>query len=358
MAAGFECDFVEEPQAAFQSECPICLLVLREPYQATCCGKSFCKECVEQVRANTTACPACKVEDFNVFHNKGLQQSLYDFQVYCPHKNKGCEWTGELRELDNHLNSDPQADKSLEGCPFAKISCPMGYAGCDVRSIRKDMNAHLEQEAVGHLLLQARKQSLLLANMENLHKENEKLRSIIGEIREEKQYLEQRLTDFEAKIGTPLTRYRQPMKIVEFVMKDFEKLKREFTSWYSPPFYTHRHGYKMCLQVNANGQGQGKGTHVSTYLHMMRGEFDEGLRWPFHGQVAMQLVDQEEDRDHFYHTFHFTDAVPVEARERQRDRERSKSGRGPSKFIPLADLRPKFLKNDCLRFRVIRVELK
>ena len=37
---GYEYEFVEKPPKA---ECPICLLpvVLREPYQATCCGKSF-----------------------------------------------------------------------------------------------------------------------------------------------------------------------------------------------------------------------------------------------------------------------------------------------------------------------------
>jgi hypothetical protein len=312
------------------------------------------------VRAKSVACPACKVENYNLFHNLGLQQSLYDFRVYCAHKSKGCEWTGELRELDNHLNSDPPADKALQGCPFSEVSCPLSYAGCNVRLIRKNMMGHLEREATQHLLLQSRKQSLLLASMKSLHTENETLRSIIGELRDEKQQLEQRLTDLEAKIGAPqITRnYRQPMKIVEFVMKDFEKFRRECTVWYSMPFYTHTRGYKMCLQVNANGLGQGKGTHVSAYLHMMRGEFDDGLRWPFRGHVTLQLVDQEEDRDHFNHTFHFTDATPIEVRERQKDRERSSSGRGPSRFIPLDDLRPKFLKNDCLRFRIIRCEIK
>ena len=362
MATGFECDFVQKPQNAFQSECPICLLVLREPYQATCCGKSFCKECIEQVREKSEACPACKVENYNLFHNLGLQQSLYDFRVYCTHKSKGCKWIGELRELDNHLNSDPPADKSLQGCPFSEVSCPLSYAGCNVRLTRKNMFGHLECEAIHHLLLQARKQSLLLASMKNLHTENEMLRSIIGELRDEKQQLEQRLTDLEARTGVSQTTGnhtdRQPVKVVEFVMKGFEKLKRERTAWYSSPFYTHTRGYKMCLQVNADGLGQGKGTHVSAYLHMMRGEFDDELRWPFRGQVTLQLVDQEEDRDHFRHTFHFTDATPIEVRERQKDRERSSNGRGPSRFIPLDDLRPKFLKNDCLRFRIIRCEIK
>ena len=150
MAAGFECEFVEEPQKAFQSECPICLLILREPHQASCCRKSFCKECIEQVRDKSPCCPACKVEDFHIFHNKGLQQSLYDFRVYCSSKEEGCEWTGELRELDKHLNKDLLAGKSLEGCSYVAINCPLHHAGCEVNLPRKDMKAHLEQKSIQH----------------------------------------------------------------------------------------------------------------------------------------------------------------------------------------------------------------
>ena len=128
MATGFECKFAEKVSKGIQFECPICLLVLREPYQATCCGKSFYKECIHRIKAANQVCPMCKDKDFNLFHNKGLQQSLYDFQVYCTHKSKGCEWMGELRELNNHLNSDPPASKSLQGCPFTLIKCPLGCA--------------------------------------------------------------------------------------------------------------------------------------------------------------------------------------------------------------------------------------
>lgn len=363
MAAGFECEFVEEPQKAFQSECPICLLILREPHQASCCGKSFCKECVEQVRDKSPCCPACKVEDFHIFHNKGLQQSLYDFRVYCSSKEEGCEWTGELRELDKHLNKDPLAGKSLEGCSYIAINCPLHHAGCEVNLPRKDMKAHLEQKSIQHMLFQVQEQSLLLARIENLHQENQKLQTIIGEIHEEKQYLEQRLTDLEAKLELPTactckTPFTQPTGTLELTMGNFESKKRDHVPWFSPPFYTHPQGYKMCLQVNANGLGQGKGTHMSTYIHMMRGEFDDQLMWPFRGHISVQLVDQERESDHFHHTFHFTDAAPLEVRERQRERERSQHGRGPSKFILLTELRPKYLKNDCLRFRITKVELK
>ena len=43
---GFECEFVEDPPQWLQTECPICLQILPEPYQVTCCGKSFCRQCM------------------------------------------------------------------------------------------------------------------------------------------------------------------------------------------------------------------------------------------------------------------------------------------------------------------------
>lgn len=44
---GFDCEFEEKPSKGVQSECPVCLLVLRKPYQVTCCGYGFCRVCIE-----------------------------------------------------------------------------------------------------------------------------------------------------------------------------------------------------------------------------------------------------------------------------------------------------------------------
>ena len=63
-------------------------------------------------------------------------------------------------------------------------------------------------------------------------------------------------------------------------MSQFSQLKVNNDMWYSPGFCTHTFGYKMCLRVYANGHGVGKGTHVSVYLHLMKGENDDDLTWP------------------------------------------------------------------------------
>ena len=104
---GFDCEFVERPTKAFQVDCAVCQLVLREPHQATCCGYNFCQPCIKRVQFDKKPCPKCYTEEFSVFPNKGFQRSLYELHVRCSCEKDGCQWTGELGELDKHLNESP-----------------------------------------------------------------------------------------------------------------------------------------------------------------------------------------------------------------------------------------------------------
>ena len=68
-------------------------------------------------------------------------------------------------------------------------------------------------------------------------------------------------------------------------------------SLYSAPFYTSRHGYKVCLRLYMNGNGSGKHTHLSFYVTIMRGEYDAFLQWPFNQIVKLFLRDQDKECD-------------------------------------------------------------
>ena len=120
---GFGCEFVEEPPEFLQSSCPICLMILREPNQVTCCGKSFCRTCIQQIKTKNKPCPTCNQKNFSNFSNLGLQQPLYGYKVYCSNKDEGCDWQGELGQLDKHLNSNPDQDKQEIGCSYTEVKC-------------------------------------------------------------------------------------------------------------------------------------------------------------------------------------------------------------------------------------------
>ena len=82
-------------------------------------------------------------------------------------------------------------------------------------------------------------------------------------------------------------------KVDEFARRRKEAIDGVTMSLYSTPFYTGRHGYKMCARIYLNGDGLGKNSHVSFFFVIMRGPIDELLPWPFKQKVTLTLINQE-----------------------------------------------------------------
>ena len=61
----------------------------------------------------------------------------------------------------------------------------------------------------------------------------------------------------------------------------------------SDPFYIF--GYKLKLVIYPNGGGDGAGTHISSFIFVMKGENDAILSWPFNKRVTVTLIDQQEN---------------------------------------------------------------
>ena len=139
VAGGYECaGFVELPQKGFQYECPICLLILREPHENSCCGYNYCKTCLDSVLNKT--CPMCKQEKFTVFHNKGMERSLNCLHVRCVNEKSGCTWKGLLGEYTKHLNENPTQEEQLKGCDFTEVSCVYCNASFKRNAVCKHQN--------------------------------------------------------------------------------------------------------------------------------------------------------------------------------------------------------------------------
>ena len=543
---GYDCEYIEHPPKYLQAECPVCLLVLCDPHQVSCCGNSFCRVCIEVVQVNKSPCPTCNDGNFSVFQDKRLQRSLYAFHVKCPHTKEGCEWTGELGELGRHLNQNPAKEDQLVGCEFTEVdclycmdpfqrcivsdhqvgnceqrpfscdccgryessynevvnkhwpvcgfrpvSCPnecgvyperqnlehhvskdcpltvvtcdFHYAGCEIELSRKDMPDHLVERLALHLPLVATYSERKLAErdrliakfeekleqsrhkIEKVEKENEMMKmkqeheieALWKSLSEKSMEITQLREELDA-IGSDVKEVQElasPSKELEFpkpkketesrfqrgglfrhsgkkersrqevaslkaryeehsesiaqlrakqekdgsslemlqsftglfpvrlTVTDIEKRRRDDDSWFSKSFYTHPHGYKMCLKVAVNGRCEGAGTHVSVFAYLMRGKFDDHLRWPFQGQITVQLVNQAEDRGHHTATISFGNLQHsgMDVAGRVTDAERATDGLGQARFLPLeelgymADKKCQYLKDDCLRFEITRV---
>ena len=586
---GYDCEFVERPPAQVQCECPVCLQVLRHPQQITCCGNSFCKVCIDRVvKKNGKPCPTCNAVAFSIFPNKGLKRTLGGFRVYCSNKDEGCEWVGELGDIERHLNSKPSSERQLEGClfeevvcdyctclfqrryihdhqsnkcpkrqfqcehcgeidsyeniteihsqkcpnfpiachqcgenvqrqemdnhvsrvcPLTKVDCAYKVFGCEVRPARKDLPTHITERVADHTAMLAKSMRKVAGSATA---QSNKLKNSVTELREhvdqlgresaehinrfrresdermnqfkrensvelsavkrENQELIERVIDYcilfrresddrinqlkrensvgvsavkrenrervdqlqrenddrinqlrrenddrinqlrrenDEKfmvikrqhfqhmflglavvlaiaaigigVGIGIVSHRGDVKVsakledsfasvevqlqteIDRKMTDFEKNKTTNAPWYSPPFYTHTHGYRMCIRVDANGNGDGAGTHVSVFLYLMPGMFDDDLEWPFQGDITIELVNRLNPTSNLAREIRFSRTSDPELVEKVTSGDRAASGWGWRKFIAHselvynADKWTQYLKHDSLIFRISKV---
>ena len=138
---GFDYEFEENVHPRFL--CAICSKVMKDPHLAVCCGRKFCCSCLENrfvKNRRKRLCPHCRSTNFQNVLDKGMKSEIESFKIYCPSRGMGCKWTGEIRDLKQHLLSD-------DGCEYYELECPNNCISLNefvpTRIIRKIMKDHL-----------------------------------------------------------------------------------------------------------------------------------------------------------------------------------------------------------------------
>ena len=163
---------------------------------------------------------------------------------------------------------------------------------------RKEVVFHLQSATRLHLDLTFAK----LNNMQEEFKETtRKLGENFGETKREleKKYEEvtRKLEDKVNVLEKRLMQFSQDYtwKISRFSKVYSQAKNGQKTFIWSPPFYYF--GYKFKLELCPNGKDLGKDTHLSLFFHLLKGEYDARLSWPFQGKLKFTLIDLQEDAE-------------------------------------------------------------
>ena len=107
-------------------------------------------------------------------------------------------------------------------------------------------------------------------------------------------------SDWSSIISTSSSRLPSGDQVVPVIVKmsEYTKKKSNYVIWYSDSFYTHHKGYRMTLQIRAAGWSDGRGTHLSVGLFLMKGPYDDQLRWPLKGHCEVKLLNQISNSEH------------------------------------------------------------
>ena len=128
--------------------------------------------------------------------------------------------------------------------------------------------------------------------------------------------------------------------------------------YYSELFYTHPGGYKMVALVHPNGFRRYKGTHMSVYVGICRGEFDDQLRWPFDGSITVQVYNYTTEQWCNEHTIVLNEKKTGLKNVKRCVDVLSYGSIGYSNFLSLKELKNGYVTEaNIVRFRITKVEI-
>ena len=131
---GYQCEFIGSVPDNLL--CQKCKFVARKLNYTSCCGESYCHDCIADLQQQGKACPACGKKGFNLLALPKHVRQIEGLQVYCTMKKRGCGWTGLLGQLEEHLDPDK------EGCQFVDTKCPLN---CSLAVPKNELQHHMEQ---------------------------------------------------------------------------------------------------------------------------------------------------------------------------------------------------------------------
>ena len=318
-----EVSFVEPPPYAVK--CPHCSEIFEDFHLTTCCSHHVCGQCCKELKNGQ--CPLCSEIGFSSTADKPFTNQVISLQVECRYSRRGCPWSDDLRALKQHVEETCRKACICHHCSFecahqafpehvpvcaeAPQPCPNRCSATGVK--RKHLKRHLKQECV-----------LRVVGSDTVtHAANQCVQV--------------------APLAVTMTSYSQYVSTGN--------------TWYSPPFYTHKNGYKVHLRVDANWYKRG---YVSVLVCVLKGKYDSTLTWPLYAEVKVALYNWRTNKPLFSKVLH----LPGDAFCSMNTTNLPASwGSGDLEFISHASLASdlgnnvEYIQHDCLNFQIEEVTI-
>ena len=124
----------------------------------------------------------------------------------------------------------------------------------------------------------------------------------------------------------------------------------EAMAFFSPAIYNDTYEYKFGIRVYLNGVDNGSGRYVALFVHMMEGEHDDFLQWPFTGNITLSILDRSGAKNDISQIVQATRNVSAFQRPREAI---CPKGCGFVKFAPIEQVfGPQYVKKDKLFVKI------
>ncbi|XP_064401502.1 TNF receptor-associated factor 5-like [Halichondria panicea] len=267
-------DLVEQPDKDLY--CPVTLEILVEPHQTDCCGQHISEKAAQRIIRDGKPCPMCNNAPFKTLKDKFFKRNTINkLNVRCPHKKSGCEWTGELGDLNHHTtsclkrpwkcqycdfesthdigtnNHTPccdnyplpcpnqceigtfprcQADSHILECPLQLVECKFAGAGCDVKVPRRDLVGHMTESVQQHLLTATLLNLQLTRELhQKMEEKDQQIVDLQKRVKEQGNTIDTKIQQLDAKVDTKFQQQKEKAYDLHTkVATKFENLDTKF----------------------------------------------------------------------------------------------------------------------------------
>lgn len=268
-----------------------------------------------------------------VFFDQHSVREVNSLDVHCLNQANGCEWNGDLATLKRvHIHK----------CTFAKVphdrpdsADPHELARMFSNLLRVQENAQYQMHSSHCLIRQCQEQIRLLVKSSGITlTDMTKFEDIERRITNAEQNLSSHLSSFRhhllghqeqlavclrrlerldrANVQTDQAEIGQNgiyvWKISNF--HDYVALSERSRQVYASSFYQDKYGYKLCAKIHINDREIMNEDGLGISLCILRGEYDNLLKWPFTREIQVRLMDQGFAHDHFEIRFRYDPGEP------------------------------------------------
>ena len=276
------------------------------------------------------------------------------FPVDCPN---GCEVAGEtgVRQMKRE-----DVALHLSECPLQTVKCPYWEYGCGEEMHRGQLDLHEREDMHTHLRLALTdmhfklemKRTKIIDHKFQLFRANEEIRSLKYASAAKDlmiDLLTKNLSELRESVAMVVSSGRLEWKISS-VKSNIDKKAHTL----SDPFYVGLYQCQGGIQWNFKNSGK-----VACSICVMKGKYDDKLKWPFISRYKFVLLNQNSREDDYIETGEVTEELLREFPHCfQRPTDALNTGFGKVSFISHTELlTKKYCKDDTISLHIIVEQL-
>ena len=239
--------------------CSACDGILREPVLVNDIFK--CNACIEMDEVVTSS----------------ILYLTRKIKINCPYKEEGCTWNGSITMLIDHRSDCERFLQEYPNCPDTVIECSFRQYGCEVKTQRKYMHQHEQDNQTDHMKLMDKHIRAKDDTIQNLSSELVAVKKQLNEVETEMKYTCGGIV-FELPAITEKMKSDQAYKITEF--------------------YAGLYKFQGVIRSRSNNENK-----IGVFVQTQRGKFDSDIIWPFCGKVSISLINKTNENSSVLRSF-------------------------------------------------------